>query len=149
MYEIDLSTLMLIGIDDKSTKVVTTMNDFIINMSCRDIIERSCKYFGSSLKERINVTHRLIKISSKVPIIVEESRNIIFFPLKSCREKNNIWISYNNLEKYYKNDNKTVLLFKNNKNVLLDFSYYIIDNQITRSIMLDYELIKRRKSLEK
>ena len=35
------------------------------------------------------------------------------------------------------------------KEVVLDFSYYIIDNQVTRSLMLDYELKNRRESLEK
>ena len=39
--------------------------------------------------------------------------------------------------------------FKNNKQIVIDFSYYIIDNQVTRSLMLDYELKKRRESLEK
>ena len=31
MYEIDLSTIMLIGIDAESTKVVTMDSEFIIN----------------------------------------------------------------------------------------------------------------------
>ena len=39
--------------------------------------------------------------------------------------------------------------FKNNKQIVIDFSYYIIDNQVTRSLMLDYELKKRRETLEK
>ena len=95
------------------------------------------------------MTKRLININSKSPIIIEESRNIIFFPLKSIREKSNIWISYNNLEKYVKSGDKTVFYFKNNKQVVIDFSYYIIDNQVTRSLMLDYELKKRRESLLK
>ena len=149
MYEIDLSTLMLIGIDEDSTKIITKDDEFLINISSRDIINNSCKFFGSSLLERINFTKRLINISSKSPIIVEESRNIIFFPLKSTREKENIWISFNNLDKYVKFDDKTVLYFKNGKSVSIKFSYYIVDNQVTRSLMLDYELNKRRKSLEK
>ena len=61
----------------------------------------------------------------------------------------NIWISFNNLEKYVKNGDRTAFVFKNNKRVVIDFSYYIIDNQVTRSLMLDYELKKRRESLEK
>ena len=48
-----------------------------------------------------------------------------------------------------KNGDKTTFIFKNNKRVVIDFSYYIIDNQITRSLMLDYELKKRRESLQK
>lgn len=149
MYEIDLSTVMLIGIDDDNTKVVTIDDEFIINVNSKKIIDNSCKYFGSSLTDRVNMTKRLINISSKSPIVIEDSRNIIFFPLKSVRDKNNIWISFNNLEKYMKSDDKTIFYFKNNKQVVIDFSYYIIDNQVTRSLMLDYELKKRRESLKK
>ena len=149
MYEIDLSTLMLIGIDDVSTKVVTQENDFICYYNSKDIINHSCKFFGSNLSERIKATNRLVNISSKSPIIVEESRNIIFFPLKSTSEKCNIWISFNNLEKYEKDNDYTILYFKNGKQIKFKFSYYIVDNQVTRSLMLDYELNKRRKSLEK
>ena len=149
MYEIDLSTVMLIGIDEFKTKVLTLDSEFIIDIDSKKIIDNSCKFFGSSLNDRINMTKRLVNVSSKSPIIVEESRNIIFFPLKSTRDKCNIWISFNNLEKYVKNGDKTTFIFKNKKQVEIDFSYYIIDNQVTRSLMLDYELKKRRESLIK
>ena len=149
MYEIDLSTLMLIGIDDSRTLVVTLEKEFIVDECAKKIIDNSCKYFGSTLVERIKATQRVVNIRSKVPIIIENSRNIIFFPLKSCREKSNIWISFNNLVRYEKKDNVTYLYFKENKVQKLDFSYYIIDNQVTRSLLLDYEINKRRKSLEK
>ena len=149
MYEIDLSTVMLIGIDESKTKVVTLDDEFIIDIDSKKIMDNSCKFFGSSLSDRVNMTKRLVGIKSKSPIIVEDSRNIIFFPLKSVRDKCNIWISFNNLEKYVKNSDKTAFVFKNNKRVVIDFSYYIIDNQVTRSLMLDYELKKRRESLEK
>ena len=95
------------------------------------------------------MTKRLINIKSKSPIVIEESRNIIFFPLKSIRDKCNIWVSFNNLFKYVKCDDKTTFIFNNNKRVVIDFSYYIIDNQVTRSLMLDYEVKKRRESLKK
>jgi len=147
MYEIDLSTVMLIGLDDEKTKVITLDNEFIIDIDSKKIVDNSCKYFGSSLSDRVNMTKRLINIKSKSPIVIEESRNIIFFPLKSIREKCNIWISFNNLEKYVKSDYKTIFYFKSNREVIIDFSYYIIDNQVTRSLMLDYEVKKRRESL--
>ena len=149
MYEIDLSTVMLIGIDESKTKVVTLDDEFIIDIDSKKIMDNSCKFFGSSLSDRVNMTKRLVGIKSKSPIIVEDSRNIIFFPLKSVRDKCNIWISFNNLEKYVKNGDRTAFVFKNNKRVVIDFSYYIIDNQVTRSLMLDYEIKKRRESLKK
>ena len=103
MYEIDLSTVMLIGIDESKTKVVTLDDEFILDIDSKKIMDNSCKFFGSSLSDRVNMTKRLVGIKSKSPIIVEDSRNIIFFPLKSVRDKCNIWISFNNLEKYVKN----------------------------------------------
>ncbi len=149
MYEIDLSTLLLIGLNDESTKVVTTDGEFIVNNNSKKIIDNSCKFFGSSLADRIKATNRLVKMASKTPIIIEESRDIIFFPLRSTREKNNIWVSFNNLVKYEKNAENTIFYFKSGKQISIKFSYYIIDNQVTRSLMLDYEINKRRKSLEK
>ena len=149
MYEIDLSTVMLISLGEFRTKVITLDGEFIIDCDSKNIIDYSCKFFGSSLVERTNMTKRLINVKSKSPIIIEESRNIIFFPLKSVREKCNIWISFNNLSKFVKNGEKTVFIFNNGKEVILDFSYYIIDNQVTRSLMLDYEIKKRRESLKK
>ena len=148
MYEINLSTLMLIGIDDKSTKVITTTDEFIVSESSKKIIDDSCRYFGSSLTDRVKNTNRLVNMASKTPIVIEDTRNIIFFPLKSTREKNNIWISFNQLEKYEKDERKTIFTFKSGKQISLEFSYYIIDNQVTRSLILDYELNNRRKSLE-
>lgn len=147
MYEIDASTIMLIGIDNENTKVITTEDEFIINESSKNIINNSCGYFGGSLKEKINMSIRLCGFKSKTPIIIEETRNIIFFPLKSTREHNNIWISFNNLNKYVKNNKKTDIYFKCGKVISIDFSYYIIDNQVTRALMLDYINNKRRKSL--
>ena len=149
MYEIDLSTVMLIGIDDNSTKVITLDSEFIVNIDSKKIVDNSCKFFGSSLTDRVNMTKRLVNIKSKSPIVIEESRNIVFFPLKSIRDKCNIWISFKNLEKYVKNGDRTTFIFKNKKQEVINFSYYIIDNQVTRSLMLDYELKKRRESLQK
>ena len=148
MYEIDLSTLILIGLNENSTKIITVDKDLVINSSCKKIVDNSCKYFGSSLVDRIKMTTRLVKFNSKTPILIEESRNIIFFPLRSTRENNNIWISFNNLDKYIKNGSKTILIFKNSREITVDFSYYIVDNQVTRCIILDYELNNRRKNLK-
>ena len=99
-YEIDMSTLMIMSISENTTRIITIDDDFIVNDNSLSIIDNSCRFFGNSLKERINVTKRLVNISSKSPIIIEESRCILFFPLKSTRNKENIWVSYNNLDKY-------------------------------------------------
>ena len=147
MDEINRSTLLLIGLDDKKTRIITYDSDYLVDMSARDIVNESCINFGNTMAQRINMTKSLVNIVSKAPILIEESRDIIFFPLKSPRLKNNIWVSFNNLNSYEKIENKTKLNFKGNKTILLDFSYYIFDNQVTKAILLHYEIKKRRKSL--
>lgn len=147
MYEINLSTLLLIGIDEKTTKVVDFNGEYIIKECSKNIVNYSCKFFGSSLIERGNITKRLINVSNKAPIFIEETKNMIFFPLRSTREKVNVWISFNNLESYQQDGCKTLLKFKNQQEVLIDYSYYMVDNQMTRCMMLDYMAKKRRESL--
>lgn len=93
------------------------------------------------------MTDSIIHITSKPPIIIEETRDIIFFPLRSPRLEDNIWISFNNLERYEQENSQTALFFKKNKKILIDFSYYVLDNQVTKAILFHYELNKRRKSL--
>ena len=77
---------------------------------------------------------------------IEESKNVIFFPVSSCISKNSIWISYQNLIKYSKIDcNSSMLYFKNNKSIKLNTKYNLIDNQVIRCIKLDTLLCKRKK----
>ena len=86
----------------------------------------------------------------KVPILIEDSKNIIFFPISNCVHKNSIWISYQNLVKYTKLDElSTVLYFQNNKQLVVDVKYNLIDNQVIRCAKLDTMLNKRRNFLKK
>ena len=147
IYEINNSTLLLMPLSLQQIRVYEYEKEFIINNNIKKIIDNSCKFFGSSLIGRQEGTKNMINVSVKAPIIIEESKNIIFFPTKSPREKDCIWISYNNLIKYTKNGSKVSLFFKNNIVIDIDVSYYIIDNQITRCIKLEKELLKRKKCL--
>ena len=43
MYEIDLSTVMLIGLDDYKTKVITLNDEFIVEVDSKKLMDNSCK----------------------------------------------------------------------------------------------------------
>ena len=146
-YEINEDTLALISLDDK-TKVFENNNTFTVHKESNCIMEDSCKYFGSSLKGRQKGTENLIGVSYKAPVIVEESKNIIFFPTTSPRLKKCSWISLNNLERYYTKNNKIVLEFKNKQKIMLNISYGVIDNQILRATRLE-AVLRGRKSKKK
>ncbi len=148
-YEINSETLLIIPLGKSKSKVYEIDGEYIVNLSPLTIIKDSCLYFGSSYEGRREGTRTLLEVDMKVPIIIEDSRNIIFFPTSSCINKDSIWVSYQNLLKYSKlNEFSTVLYFKNNKNIKVDTKYNLIDNQIIRCIKLDTLLIKRKNFIK-
>lgn len=145
-YEINSQTIALIPITSTKTKVYELEKEFVVDKSGLKIMEESCEFFGSSLEGRQKGTKRLIGITHKSPVIVEESRNIIFFPTNSPRIEKCCWISLNNLENISKLPNNTLLIFKNSRELYLDISFNILDNQILRATRLESVSRKRRKN---
>lgn len=142
-YEINAQTLAVIPIGKERSKVIEKNGDFIINATPTKIIDDSCKYFGSSYEGRFCGTKTLTGITHKSPIIIEESKKIIFFPTKSPRLNTCIWISFNNVSDYYGDGKDSVINFSCGKVLRLHVSYAIIDNQILRSTRLESVLRKR------
>ena len=79
-YEINCDTLALIPVSPNETKVIERNEVFNVSKSVMEIIEGSCEFFGSSYLGRHEGTKKLIGVSHKSPIIIEESRNLIYFP---------------------------------------------------------------------
>ncbi len=142
-YEINRGTLILIPVTDKISQVIEENDQFLVNKSTTKIIDDSCKYFGSSYLGRKEGTKKLIGVNYKAPIIVCETGGIIFFPTSSPRFDHCFWISLKNIKDYLKNkDNKGIVSFKNGKEIELDLSYFILENQIYRATMLESKLMK-------
>ena len=145
-YIINCETLIIMPYDDNKSRVYEYDEEFIVKKNVTSIVRDSCLYFGSSLAGRREGTKALINCEIKVPIIIEDSQNLIIFPTSSYRNTKNMWISYNNLLKYNKNDiNSTLLYFKQDNKIIVNVRYNIIDNQIIRCIKLE-ALISKRKN---
>lgn len=146
-YEINSKTLALLSLEDKKTKIIEENNIYIINQNVKEVINHSCKYFGSSYIGRFEGAKALIGVNYKTPILIEESNNIIFFPTNSVRNKNCNWISLNNLKDYKKNNGNSKIIFNNNIEIVLDISYGSLQNQILRSTLLESRITKRKNNL--
>jgi Genetic competence transcription factor len=147
-YEINSSTLAIIPIDDKTSQVYEDEEEYIVNKSTNKIIDYNCKFYGSSYRGRCEGTRYLTGVRSKCPIIIEESRNIIFFPTSSIRSNDNSWISLNRIKEYKSNFYGTSIIFNNDKILDIPISYYSIDNQFCRSNLLKVKLYEL-KSIKK
>ncbi len=144
-YEVNSSTFALIPVKKNYCRVMDQDGSHLVRNSALTIIKNACNYFGSSFDSRHVMTRKLININYKSPIVIEESRSIIFFPTSSPREDDCIWISLNSIKKYLKKEGKTRIIFRNDSFIEIPVSYNIIDNQMARSIMLEKELNKRKK----
>ena len=143
-YEINEKTLALKPKDEK-TLVLEEGNTFVVDMPPSKIMEESCNFYGSSLEGRQEGAAKLLNVSYKIPIIVEDVNNIIFFPTASPRKKDCVWISLNNIKNYYQNNNDIVIVFRNGKKIKVKESYYIIDSQILKATRLGCVIQERVK----
>jgi len=147
-YEINSETLIIMPEMNYKSKILERENEYVIENTPFKIMEHSCEYFGSSLDGRIKGSKNMIGSVYKAPILVEESRNLIFFPTISPLLSENIWISFNNIEKYEKEGNQTKVTFKNKRAVILDIPYHSFDNQVLRGSRLESVVRKRKQAIE-
>lgn len=144
-YEINVDTLAIIPIDENNSRVYEREEEYVVSKGSNKIIENNCKYYGSSYKGRCEGTKYLTGIKSKFPIIIEESRDMIFFPTSSSRKNNNCWIALNTIKKYNKYLNGSEITFNNNKKIPFNISLYTLDNQYYRATMLKSKLNDQKK----
>ena len=144
-YEINASTLMIIPYRTDYAKVIERDRIVFVKRKPKQIIDDSCKFFGNNYQGRCMGTKYLINVTVKAPIIIEETKKVIFFPTRSPRDENCVWVSANNLQRFIKRDDKTVLVFGENNMYEINSSYYIIDNQVTRCIKLEKALNESKK----
>ena len=96
-YEINSSTCALIPNSDFSTRIIETYNIINVPYSVSNIIDYSCAYYGSSFKGRLCGSKNALGSKYKLPIIIEESREMIFFPTTSYESDTCAWISLKNI----------------------------------------------------
>lgn len=148
-YEINENTLAVIATDVYQTKIIEKDKEFIVNKRAYEIMEESCEYYGSTYVGRLKSAQKMLNCSYKLPILVEESSILIFFPTKSSLVSDCSWINYNCIKEYNfnpKNSNMVVSLINNTK-IELDISKLSLQNQIYKSTQL--ESIFRRRNLNK
>ncbi len=143
-YEITYDTQAILPINNNKSKIIEENDEYYIDNSPLNILEHSCEYFGSSYEGRKEGTKKMLGITHKSPIIIEESRKIIFFPTSSPENQDCIWINLEKIDKYYKVDHKkSVIKFKNGELMEFDISIGSLTNQILRATRLKYVLEER------
>ena len=150
-YEINFDTLVIVPCVKKLSKVFEGNDIFLVHQSSYQIIKNSCLYYGCSYDGRREGSKFLIGSDMKLPIVIEERRNIIYFPTTSCIRDNSIWISYQNLIKYKKYNEYSKMLTEIYEFANEDEGYekleYTIGNQM-RKVLEAYATFNYKKGIE-
>ena len=122
-------------------------------------MDDSCKYFGSTYEGRKNGSKEILGAEYKVPIIVEDSNNLIVFPTTSPFSDDCVWISLKRVKNifilfclsffclYFKIDSfNTKILFDNNVEIIVPCSFRSVENQLSRASRLDLILRNRKNN---
>ncbi len=149
-YEINDDTLAIIpGKDMWDSVIVEDTYNYEIKMKPLEIVDYSCKYFGSSYEGRKIGAGEMLNSGYKLPIMVEDSKNLIIFPTISPLADDCSWISLKNIKSYSKvNNTKTKVEFKNGKTLTFNISYNSFNNQVMRASRLE-SIIRNRKEKAK
>ncbi|RSK26352.1 competence protein [Bacillus sp. HMF5848] len=146
-YEVNRYTMAIIPErfdKQKFSRVIELEGEFVVTMSPQDIVERSCNYFGSSLRGRIAGTKAIMGITHKSPIVVDYTNGIYLFPTTSPRQEKCAWISHAYVEEHRSNgSHNTTVIFKNNRSFHFPVSFGSFENQLYRTAQLRTKLTSR------
>lgn len=119
-------------------------DDFASPFKPIDIIKKSCEYFSSSFEGRKDGTKQLIGITHKVPIAIDPTNFIYFFPTTSPSRSECIWVSHEHVYKYRRIDSQqTEVTFQNKQSYIFQISHSSFENQLLRTALLRTKLMQR------
>ena len=146
-YEINEETYAIISKDIGKTEIIEKSNDYIIDNDAYKVMDESCKYFGSSYEGRKEGSKSILGAEYKVPIVVEDTENLIVFPTTSPYADDCVWISLKRISNIYKIDAcNSKIVFDNNKEIIVPCSFRSLENQLARASRLDLILRNRKNS---
>ncbi len=133
--------------NDKNILIIEKNRRVIIECNCLKFLKKSCKFYGHSYNLQRQFIIENFNYYIKTPIVLSKSNMIIFFPTTSPNSKECIWISYNNIDRYIKENEYTKIYFKGGKVLKISASYTTIDSQITKCIKIEKYLNLKLKIL--
>lgn len=119
------------------SEVLEYEQEIFVEKRPMDVIDQSCRYFGSSYSGRKTGTKDLMKVTHKPPIVIDPANSIYFFPTTSSTKAHCAWISHGFVKEYSatKEDN-TNITFTNGKQIIVPVSVGSFENQLLRTAQL-------------
>lgn len=126
------------------SEIFEVEDEFLSPFKPLDIIRNSCEYYGSDYEGRRNGTKQLVGYAHKIPIAIDPTNRIFFFPTTSPNRQECIWISHEHVKDYERiNPQETLIHFNNNRSFIFPVSCSSIISQLERTAYLRTKLMQR------
>jgi len=142
-YEINKDTCAIINYSNEISQVIEKKQEYLLPKKTFEVMEDSCAYYGSSYEGRLKGTKMMLGCNYKLPIIIEETNDIIFFPTGGAGSEKCSWISLNHVLKYEDYKGYTKVTFIGGKTIILKMAVSSFETQLLRATRLQ-NLLKKR-----
>ena len=118
--------------------------DFYSPLKPLDLIKMNCRLFGSGYEGRKEGSRQLIGVTHKIPIIIDATNRMYFFPTTSPNNPQCSWISHEHVLHYDEIDSiNTLVTFRNKASLVIPISVYSFQNQMLRTSFLRTKFMQR------
>ncbi|MBL4952346.1 competence protein ComK [Neobacillus sp. YIM B02564] len=152
-YEINSCTLFILPVEYGSklySKVMEVDDEYLSPFKPLDLIKKNCNYFGVSYESRKKGTSLLIGYNRKIPIAIEPTNHLFFFPTTSPTRPECIWIAHKHVENYRRlGPHQTLITFQNKQSHIFPVSFGTIETQMLRTALLETKLLQRIENNQK
>jgi competence protein ComK len=126
------------------SKIYELEGNYVSPFKPFDIIKKSCEYFASSYAGRKEGTKQLTGVTHKVPIAIDPTNFIYFFPTTSPARSECIWISHQHVIDFQRNTpRQTLAIFQNKQTAIIPISRSSFESQMQRTSSLRLKLMER------
>ncbi|WP_445506878.1 competence protein ComK [Niallia sp. 03190] len=150
-YEINKKTMALIPAFHHAydTIVIETNRKLYVKKTALQLIQKAAIRGGSDYRGRRVYVIYLLGAKHKLPIPIDEAKQIYAFPTKSPSQINCCWIFYHHVKHIQKPTRSTpreyhsIIVFKNGQELLRTESTFILEKQMYRTWMCIQDLSGR------
>jgi competence protein ComK len=146
-YEVNSSTIAVLPLQKEKniySQVIETDKTFQVKMKPMQIIDRSCRYYGSSYAGRKAGTFEIIRVSHKPPIAIDHVNNIFMFPTLSSNRPQCGWFSLKHVNDCNPTEfDNTIVDLMNGRTLELPVSFTSFQNQVQRTAWLRTKFMDR------
>lgn len=103
--------VLYIRVHQRKTQIVAETQTLMIEEKAVDLLENWCLTFGSSLRGSADVVKHHLNVTQKLPLLVDPSGRLFFFPTLSHEHPECIWINAAKVRRLKDLGRKTLVQF--------------------------------------